>query len=269
MIYSLFFFIIGAAFGSFSLVLAWRTYAKKDWVKDRSKCDHCFHELQPVDLVPVVSWLALRGRCRYCNKRLPKTLILSELLMALVFLLSWHQFSSSYQGESLPVLAGLLSAWLIAAVILNALFWYDLRWQKLPTKLIIPVLALAIVYCAFLMPVDGFSTYQDVLLPIASAALLSGLFAGLFFISNGKWIGFGDVRLALPLGLFLGNPLNTWLMLFMASVLGILVALPGVVGKNRKLSSKIPFGPLLIFATWAVVLYGDVLIEKYTSILGL
>src|SRR5687767_9402449 len=82
-------FILGAALGSFSLALAYRLRHKLNWVSDRSVCEHCGHKLSAVDLVPVVSWLWLRGRCRYCKKPISPQLILSELGLGTVFALSY------------------------------------------------------------------------------------------------------------------------------------------------------------------------------------
>lgn len=261
----LFLFIIGAACGSFSLVLAWRMHDKKNWVNDRSRCDHCGHILQTIDLIPILSWLLLRGKCRYCHKPLPKALIVAELLLGTVFATSylvWNYDNGVYSYLTLVI-------WLLSAIILSALFWYDVRWYTLPTKLIIPLAVLSAVYVALKAPIDGISITNDVVYPILSAALLSGLFAGLYFVSSGKWIGFGDVRLAVPLGLFLGSPLNAWLMLFIASIIGIIIALPAMMKHKKKLSSKIPFGPMLISATWVVVLVGQNIIDWYINVTGL
>jgi prepilin signal peptidase PulO-like enzyme (type II secretory pathway) len=265
-VHAFIFFVIGAALGSFSLVLAWRMHDKKDWVRGRSACEACGHVLSARDMIPIVSWLALRGKCRYCSKPFSKQLLFAELLLGTILAVSWlfWPFSvDSFQGY------GLFFIWILVSVLLSALFWYDLRWYLLPNKLIYTLLPLSIIYAVIRGFVVDYSFSNIVVMPVLSVVFLSGLFFLLYTVSRGKWIGFGDVRLGYSLGLLIGTPTLSWLMLFMASVLGIIVALPSLLKGNRKLTSKIPFGPLLIVATILVVLFGQKLVDWYMNILGL
>lgn len=259
-------FVVGAALGSFSLVLAWRMHDKKDWVRGRSACDACHHVLSAIDMVPVISWLALRGKCRYCRKSFSKQLLFAEVLLGSALAGSWvfWPFSTSTLIEYL-----LFVVWVLLSVILSALFWYDLRWYILPNSLVYTLLVLSIVFAGLRSAIVGFSFTNSILMPLLAVALISGLFFSLFWVSRGKWIGFGDVRLGYSLGLLVTNPLLAWLMLFFASVLGIVTALPSLLGGSRKLSSKIPFGPLLITATIMVVLFGQQTIDAYLELIGL
>lgn len=259
-------FIFGAALGSFSLVLAWRMHDKTDWVKGRSKCDHCSHELSSLDLIPIVSWLALRGKCHYCKTPISKQVLAVEVLLGSIWALSWQFWP--YQLESISGYM-LLAVWAVITVILSSLFWYDYRWYILPNKLVYTLLGLSLVYGVTKGFAVDYSAWSVIILPIVAAGLLSGLFFALYTFSRGKWIGFGDVRLAVPIGIILGTPLFAWMMLFIASVLGILFALPSIVSGKKKLSSKVPFGPLLILATIIVVLFGQVIIDWYVNFIGL
>lgn len=261
-----YFFIVGAAFGSFSLVLAWRMHDGRDWVKGRSACEECGHELSALDMVPILSWLFLRGKCRYCKKPFSKQLLFAELLLGTILASSYAFWPFSLNS----VLEYLLFViWLLICVLLSALFWYDLRWYLLPNKLVYPLLGLSVVFSVLRGFIVDFSFIEVVVLPILAAALLSGLFYAMFTVSKGKWIGFGDVRLAVPLGLILANPINAWLMLFFASILGIVATLPGIVSGKTKLQSKIPFGPLLIVASIIVFLGGEKIVNWYTQLIGL
>src|SRR5438105_4077844 len=89
---------LGLAFGSFINALVWRIHEKKDWVRQRSQCPHCGHKLAAKDLVPVISWLALRGRCRYCGKPISLQYPLVELAMAAVFISSYYFWPGGVAG---------------------------------------------------------------------------------------------------------------------------------------------------------------------------
>lgn len=258
-------FMLGAAFGSFSLVLAWRLHDKRDWVSGKSACESCGHNLAPVDLVPVFSWLVLRGKCRYCKKRIPKSVFWAEFGLGATFAVSWLFWPFELID---PIDYCLIAAWFASCVILSALFWYDLRWYILPTKLIYVLLAPAAVF-TILRANDKLSWSYGVLWAVAAALLLWGLFFILFTVSKGKWIGFGDVRLAIPLGLLLGSPVLTWLMLFAASCLGLAIALPGLLSGRKRLKTKIPFGPMLISATVLTVIWGEQIVSGYLNFIGL
>lgn len=259
-------FVIGTALGSFSLVLAWRMYDGRDWVKGRSSCEECGHELSALDMIPIISWVFLRGKCRYCRKPFSKQLLFAELLMGSIVALSWLYWPF---GLSTALEIVLFCAWLLITVLLSALFWYDLRWFLLPNRLVYPLLGISVLFSIIRGLVVDLSVYEVVFMPLLAAGLLSGLFYLMFFMSKGKWIGFGDVRLAIPLGLILGNPINTWLMLFFASCLGIIASFPSIIKGKTKLRTKIPFGPLLIIATIFVFLSGERIIDWYTNIIGL
>lgn len=266
MLLTLYFFVVGAILGSFSLVLAWRMHDKKDWVKSRSKCDSCGHILDAKDLIPILSWVSLGGRCRYCKKPIPKTVIGAELLLGAILALSWAFWPYQVNNFSGYSLFGL---WVLICTTMSALFWYDLRWFLLPNKLVYTLLPLSILFVLNKNFLIGFNFRDGLLMPVLSVVFLSGLFFVLYVYSKGRWIGFGDVRLGYSLGLLLGSPLNSWLMLFISSVLGVLVALPSLFSGKRKLTSKIPFGPLLIIASIIVVLFGSELIERYIILMEL
>ena len=229
-------------------------------------CPKCKHALAWHDLIPVISWLMLGGRCRYCKKSISAQYPLVELALALVFVSSYVFWpgSSFNHGQWL-----LLATWLISSVGLLALAVYDLKWMLLPNRIIYPTLAVAalgtLTYTIFFSDNIG----KSFLLWISSLAIASGIFYLLFIISNGKWIGFGDVRLGLVIGTLLAKPQYSLLMIFIASVLGTLVALPDLLRHKKTLASRLPFGPLLITATFIVVLFGPSLLDHYKTWMGL
>jgi leader peptidase (prepilin peptidase)/N-methyltransferase len=226
--------LLGLCFGSFVNALVWRLHTGKDWVSGRSECPHCHHILAAKDLVPVLSWLSLRGKCRYCHKPIPDSPLV-ELTLPLLFVVSYICWPDPLSGS------GLFSfgLWLVFLVGFLALAVYDLKWFLLPDVIVFPLIGLAvfevIVKGAFLG-----AGWGEVFGSAIGAAVLSGLFLGIFWLSKGKWIGFGDVKLALILGVLAGGALPALLVLFVASMVGTLSALPLVLAGKANRKSHLP-----------------------------
>lgn len=250
-------FLFGLIFGSFINALVWRLHSKKDWVKERSICPHCKHVLAAKDLVPVVSWLMLKGKCRYCKKPISAQYPAVELLTASLFALSFTFWPSSFN------LPGILAfgVWLFVLVLLIALLVYDVRWMLLPNKLV-AVLTVASVVLVVLLAWDG-NGVTYVLQALLGAGVFFAIFWLLFTLSSGKWIGGGDVKLAFSLGLIAGSLNNVLLTIFIASLLGTVLITPMLLSKRLKVHSKIPFGPFLILATIIVFWFGTRMISWY------
>lgn len=272
--------VIGLIFGSFVNALVWRlhergkqtTWAKKTGVRPlsqeelsilrgRSMCPNCHHILAARDLVPVLSWLFLKGRCRYCRKPIAWQYPLVELVTAVIFVALYvaHRSLGVYSWI-------ILALWLAAAVIMVALAVYDIRWRLLPNRLVYSLVGVAclIVVVQWLES----RTLSTLWLPVFAAALLYGLFRGLYEVSKGAWLGYGDVRLAMALGLLAATPLRAFMLLFFASLVGTVAALPGLFRKQLKLTAQIPFGPYLILGLLIVQLWGTALLSIYRRIIG-
>jgi prepilin signal peptidase PulO-like enzyme (type II secretory pathway) len=224
-------------------------------------CPHCKHTLTWYDLLPVISWLSLGGKCRYCKQPISWQYPLVEVITAALFIASYQLWPENLSSFS-AILS--FSLWLAALVAFMALIIYDIRWMLLPNKIVFPLIgigALSALIRIFAAP----EALNATLMALGGLAVAGGLFYVLFQISNGKWIGGGDVKLGFAIGLLLGSPFLAFLMLFLASVLGLLVAIPGVVRKKSKLNSRIPFGPFLITSTIIVMLFGQRIIDWYSS----
>ncbi len=260
--------LLGLCLGSFTNALVWRLHeqTQKQSAKrrqqlsisrGRSMCTHCGHQLNALDLVPVLGWLLLKGRCRYCKKPIGWQYPLVEATTALLFVFSYAVWPFGWSGQGILQFA----VWLVVLVGFMALAVYDLRWQVLPSKIIYPLGFIALGQVVILSVWQ-----QDVavaLNAIIGVVCLAGLFYGLFQFSNGAWIGGGDVRLAVVIGLLVGGPLKAVLVLFFASTLGILASLPALVSKKGGLKMKIAFGPFLIAATVIVYLFGTSILAWY------
>jgi prepilin signal peptidase PulO-like enzyme (type II secretory pathway) len=265
--------ILGLCFGSFINALVWRLYRqenlnnKKDRqkysiLKGRSVCTNCMHQLAVKDLIPIYSWVALRGKCRYCKKTISWQYPLVELIAAIVFALFYLIWPLGFSDVWLYVW---FISWLIVAVGLIALAVYDIKWMLLPDKIIYPLLGLTIfsyiLQFAFGRPID------DMWHLFFASLIGGGVFWAIYQISKGKWIGGGDVKLGFLLGLLVAKPDMTLLLLFLASLLGLVFAIPLMFTvKNVSKTSKIPFGPFLIVASFVTILYGPQIIDWYKSI---
>lgn len=256
-------FLIGAALGSFALVLADRMHAKKDWVRGRSKCDHCKHVLGPVDLIPLISWTLQNGHCRYCKHRLSYFYPLVELGLGVASALSvaW----APYELSGLRIAE--LVLWLLGLVLMTALMVSDIKWYLLPSKLVYPLVVLAALHRVFDFIASDQSFGAAVLSTAAALLIGSGIFWVLNTVSKGKWVGDGDYRFGVALALFLGNPFLAWIALFMASVFGLIGAIPSLFNKKvkDKLKFKVPFGPYLILGLYVTYLFGERIIDWYTK----
>lgn len=254
---------LGLCLGSFINAAVWRLKHKKDIFLDRSECTKCHYKLGVLDLIPVFSWLALRGKCRKCSKPISVQYPLVELATAALFVLSLAFWPFGFESVNNIFQ---FAVWLLACVALVFLFVYDLKWLILPDKAVF-ILAFLGVSMAILYSIqaDSFSAFfQDV---IFSLLILSGFYLLLFIYSKGKWIGFGDVKLGVGLALLLCNWQLAIVALFLANLIGTLVFLPLLALKKVGRSSQIPFGPFLIVGTIVAFLFGSDIISWYNSIL--
>lgn len=255
-----FIFILGLFVGSFLNVVIYRLHRQESFVKGYSKCLFCNHRLYAQDLIPLLSYLFLRGRCRYCQHRFSKQYPLVELATGLLFLLAflylfpnWH-----YLDLAWPNLFHLLYFWVISSFLL-IIFVYDLRYYLILDKVVIPAAVLALIGSLFL----GYHWFS-----LFGAALVGGGFFLLqFVLSKGRWIGGGDIRLGFLMGLLLGWP-QILVALFLAYVLGSLIAVGLLLANKKSWGDKVPFGTFLSLASWLVLLYGQAIINWYWSLLN-
>ena len=255
--------LLGLCFGSFVSAMVWRIRQQQtrkltakqkralSMLHGRSMCPHCRHVLSWKDLLPVVSWLSLGGKCRYCGRKIDDNPLV-EVVTAALFVGSYLAWPYGFAAEGMMLFA----AWLIFLVGFVALAVYDLRWMELPNRIVYPLIGLAVVQT--LWRVCWATDRLDVLVGALLGFLaIGGVFYGLFQVSGGRWIGGGDVKLGFVIGILVGSPSSSILVIFLSSVLGTLASLPFLARRSLKATSRIPFGPFLLVATVLVYLYGD------------
>lgn len=275
--------LLGVVLGSFAGAQVWRVrarqlrtdkqtghpYDKHEWRQlrvllqgtlrdDRSRCLQCGHVLAWYDLLPVVSWLSTGGRCRYCQQFIGWFELVMELVLGLGLALSYLVWP-----WALPVSSLLFAVWVVVALVLMILAAYDAKWQLLPDPLNYGLMALGALFVLVRM-----TTLHDVdLVSLTGAvALLAGLYGGLYAISRGAWIGFGDVKLCVGLALLLGEWRLAFMTLFFSNMLGCIIVLPGLARGQLNTRSQVPFGPLLIIGCVISLLFGGSILRALVAL---
>jgi prepilin signal peptidase PulO-like enzyme (type II secretory pathway) len=268
--FTLVIFYLGAAVGSFLGVLIDR-YNQKPYGKLRGKkiifgssqCSHCKKKLEGLDLVPIASYLALRGKCRTCEKKIGSEILWIEVATAILFAALFLKSPFIDFFDTAPYIvfsAKNLLQWINMSVIssfLMLIFFNDLKYQEIPDAFSVTGIIIAII--------SGIALQSPSLTNMiigAVAALI--FFQGQVIISRGKWLGEGDVRLGVLMGIFLG-----WKLLLIAIFTGYLLgALWGTWLLLRgKATGKtaIAFGPFLVTGTLLAIFVGDRILNWYTD----
>jgi leader peptidase (prepilin peptidase)/N-methyltransferase len=242
--------LFGAAIGSFLNVCIIRLPARESIVRPRSRCRDCERPLPWRENLPVVSWIALRGRCAGCGGSIPAMYPLVELATIVTFVAAWHAFGPT------PLLASRLL--LLSALI--ALAVTDLRDRLLPNAITLPGIGAGLAF-GFVAPPGIRGAVAGVIV----GGLVPFVVAELYYRVRGEeGLGLGDVKMLGMIGAFLGAPLAL-VTLFLASFLGVVVGLPLVMIKRDR-KYQIPFGTLLAVSAVAALFAGGRVIDWYIGL---
>ncbi len=227
---------------------------------DRSQCLRCHHTLSWYDLLPLFSWLSTGGKCRYCKKPIGRFEPLIEIGTAVLFAVFFLHWTYMYPGGAWVG----LGVWVVMLTMFVVLFAYDAKWFLLPDSVMLPLIGLASAYAAYAIsvaetPITLFGS------TVAAVAILAGLYLTLWLISKGNWVGFGDVKLGLALGLLLMDWKLALLTLFLANLIGTVIVLPGILTGKMSRKTQIPFGPLLILGFFIALFWGQPVFDWYNS----
>lgn len=255
-IYYLLSFVFGLLIGSFLNVVLWRTRENLSIVLARSICPECRHQLAWYDNIPLVSFLfLLGGHCRYCQQKISWQYPLVEFVTGILFVLvAWQ-----YHGREIFVTPEMVASWLITSFLIF-IFVYDWKYQEILDR--VTLLPAVLVYL-FAVSMQWHAWY-DLLL---AGFIGGGFFAVQYIFSKGRWIGGGDIRLGIFMGIILGWP-KIILALGLAYVAGAILSLVIIsFDKNKSLKSEVPFGTYLAAATFFTMLWGDEILRWYLGLL--
>jgi len=260
-------FIFGLAVGSFLNCVIYRLEKKQSFLKGRSYCPYCKHILKWQDLIPIFSFLILKGKCHYCQKKISWQYPLVEISTALIFLLifNFSAFGGSAQGwQNIFTILYLL----VISSFLIIIFVYDLKHYIIPDKVVYPLIGITFLYQLFgIWNLEfGIWNFKPLICAILSAIFASGFFLFIVFISKGRAMGIGDIKLAFFMGFFLGFP-NILVALFFAFMIGAIIGIGLILMKKKTLKSEVPFGPFLITGTFIAFFWGQILINWYFKLL--
>jgi leader peptidase (prepilin peptidase)/N-methyltransferase len=247
-LWAIFFALLGLVIGSFLNVCIDRIPRRQSLTSPPSHCPECDHKLSTLDLIPIFSYLWLKGRCRYCKTPIPRRVLYVEMATGATFAILYLFYG----------LSGDLAVTLVYFSLFLALFFIDVEHHLLPNKLVYPGAALAVVLSLFL-------SRLEVVPGIGSAAAGGGIGLGIFLLiallSRGG-MGWGDVKMAGFIGLAVGFPL-VFVAILLAVVAGGLVA--GILMATQKKGRKqaIAFGPFLALGAMATILWGQTILDWY------
>ncbi len=252
-------FILGAIIGSFLNVIILRTHQNSSIVFGRSHCSQCRHQLCWYELVPLISFLFLRGKCRKCKGVLSRQYLLVELATALLFVVVTYYTSNVallVSGDWVTIVSWLRNLFVVCVFVV--IFVYDLRWQLIPDR--------------FTLPALGVVTLANIILGMAMVPMVlaiavgGGFFLLQFILSKGGWIGGGDIRLGALIGAVVGWPVVV-VALFLSYIIGAVTLAPLLFSGRARLGAMVPFGTFLVIGALLSMMWGHDIAQWYLSLL--
>ena len=231
------FFLLGSIFGSFSNVCIYRLPNNKAISKGRSFCSSCKEEIRWFDNIPLISFIILRGKCRSCNTKISFQYFLVELLAGLSFVFIYYLFGISITSALLAILS----------IFFIIIFFIDLKHYIIPNELTFPLMIIG-----FLKSFDP--NLNHGIFPNYINSLIGGLVGYSIIwliifiyknIRNREGMGLGDAKLLAVVGFWFGW-LSIPFTIFISSLVALILVIPSILNKSRKMTSQIPFGPYII-----------------------
>jgi leader peptidase (prepilin peptidase)/N-methyltransferase len=264
-----FFFVLGSAIGSFLNVCIHRLPREESIIHPRSHCPKCGATLSTVELVPILSYVLLGGKCRHCKARISPRYFLVELLCGLAFVGVWQGYGVRAQGAA--DFARLVASWVLAACLIGA-FFTDIDTMIIPDEFTITPMLLGVAVDSYeivsgvrpaVALLDPFSRWT-LYLPGSIVGLVTGaaifafmeIFSQLVFKKEG--MGGGDLKLAAAIGAMFG-PGRLLVSTGMAVLAGALVGAGFLLARRRPAQGYMPFGPFIVIAAMAMLLWPEVL----------
>jgi leader peptidase (prepilin peptidase)/N-methyltransferase len=256
------FILVGMAIGSFLNVCIDRLPAHKSIVTPASKCDGCGKELTVRDLIPVVSFLILGGKCRFCGVKIPTRVLLVEILSGLLFFLAFWRFGLSAQF-------GITAFW---SCVFLVIIFIDWEHQLILNKITYPagVIALVLLGIDSIFPEAGILEYLKM---VPQPSILSGLIGGgiaftfflIIFLINPRGMGMGDIKLVAVIGLAMGIPFSV-IALLIGILIGGVVAIIMLALRKKGRKDVIAYGTFLAMGPILMLLWGSEIWHWYQNL---
>jgi len=257
------FFIVGLIVGSFLGAVNYRLKIAEDIVWKRSHCPNCKKRIHWYDNVPLLSFVILWGKCRECEKKISWKYPAVELLTGLLYAAVAFKFLGGWGVSPEKILTGSdvieMAFWLFTATYLVLVFFHDLSYMLIPDAAVYPaiVVTFGYQYWRYLQGPLGIATLKNPFVSSILAALVASLFFFfLIWVSRGKWIGGGDVKLGFLAGAIVGWP-KILFVLFFAYAIGAIASLVLIGLKKKTWKSQIPFGPFLVSGILIVMFFSE------------
>jgi len=254
------FFVLGTIIGSFLNVVIFRMNTQKSFFGSfggRSACMSCKNKLTWYELVPLFSFLGLRGRCRTCKSKISIQYPLVELVTGLIFALLFLKFENIFFSSGFVFFITYLYYAVIFSILI-VITVYDLRHKIIPDILSFVFGALAFIGLFFFHS-NGIYWYIPSIMDFLSGLLIALPFAFFWLVSGGRWMGLGDAKLAIGIGWMLGlsGALSSLTIAFyFGAIVGLfLIIFSKIYGWKYKMKSEIPFAPFLVLGTVLVFLF--------------
>ena len=258
------FFILGTAIGSFLNVVAYRSVHGGSIFSGHSVCPKCKHKLAPLDLIPIVSFVILKGRCRYCGKKISVQYPLVEAATGLLFVLTFNVWINTSQilDTRYQILDTFNLLYLLFVVsVLIVLFTTDIVDGLLPNSIVLPAIVVVLVYKLFLLFSDSVSVSSLSADLVASFLVASGFFAIVYF-SGERALGGGDVKFVFFIALAVGWPAIV-VALFSGFLTGGLASVMLILARLKRFGQTVPLGPFLALGAAIALFWGQQVIDLY------
>ena len=256
-------FIFGTLIGSFLNVVILRL-PKEETLSGRSHCVHCGHVLTAGELIPIFRYLWLGGKCRSCKTRISPRYAIIEALTGLLFAATLVIAAP----QDLTGVLLLARDWFIVSILL-LVFVIDLEHMLILDRIIFPsaILVLMSNIALDLVQKNGIGWHSAAISGLLGALVGPLPFYVVWYLSRGRWMGFGDVKLLILLGMILGLP-RVFVGVFIAVILGGLVAVGLLWARKAALKTKIAFGTFLSVGALAALFWGQPLLSWYLAMIG-
>lgn len=258
-------FFLGAAIGSFLNVVVYRSQKELSWIKGRSGCEHCQHQLRWYENIPVFSYFFLKGSCAECGEKIDISHPMMEVLSGGLFVWWWlaTKLIFSLTGPLFYLQAGF---WLLTAILLMAILISDWRYMLIPSWAVLGLTITTLLYRIILI-LNHQLLWSAFWFSMLWSLCLAAFFWFLWWITKKRGFGLGDVLLAIPLGLLLGSWQRVVVATFSAFLIGAIWGVTLLLLGKKKLGQHVPFGPFLLLGTLLSLVWGYAILTGYVRII--